>query len=77
MNNNTAGDRLAAWLGRTKLTQYDLADSLGVSQGQVSSIVTGRRKPSLDLAIKIERLAGIPASAWVDLDAEEPKVAPV
>lgn len=67
VSNFPANERLVQWLGRTKQTQYDLADSLGISQGQVSSIVTGRRKPSLDVAAKIERLAGIPAASWLDV----------
>ncbi len=69
MNNLPANERLLQWLGRTKQTQTDLADSLGVTQGQVSGIITGRRKPSLDLATKIERIAGIPASSWAQSEA--------
>ncbi len=64
MNNLPANERLLQWLGRTRQTQYELAESIGVSQGYVSGIITGRHKPSLDIAAKIERVAGIPASAW-------------
>ncbi len=64
-NESTAGARLQDWLCRAGLTQQAFADELGVTQGQVSNLMAGRRTPSLDLAAAIERRTGIPASSWV------------
>lgn len=48
------------------MSQSDLARLLGTEQPQVSLYENGKARPSLVTAARIERLAGIPASAWVD-----------
>lgn len=40
-------------------TQDWLAEQLGVTSSYVSFLLAGKRTPSLDVAIKIERLTGI------------------
>lgn len=43
------------------------ADRLGVSRSYLSDILNGNKTPSLDLAVRIERLTGgaVPASSWI------------
>lgn len=65
MANIPAHRRLAAWLELNEKKQRDVARSLRVSEGQMSLLVSGQRRPSLVLATRIEKLTGIPASAWV------------
>jgi plasmid maintenance system antidote protein VapI len=55
------GQRIFAAL-ETKRTA--LAAVLGVSKGMTSMLATGRVRPSLDLAWRIELKLGIPMSAW-------------
>jgi transcriptional regulator with XRE-family HTH domain len=46
---------LRNWLLEQQRTQEDLAAEVGVKQGYLSLIITGRRRPSKDLARKISR----------------------
>jgi len=54
------------------IKQSDLADRLGISQAFLSQLLNGRRTPSLELAVRIERLTGgaVPAASWVAPDGE-------
>lgn len=44
------------WTG----TQAELSDRLGISEGHLSHLINGNRQPSLDLALKIHDLTGVP-----------------
>ena len=46
--------------------QGDFAKSIETSQAHVSAIASGKKLPSLKLAIKIEQATGgkVPASSW-------------
>jgi plasmid maintenance system antidote protein VapI len=48
--------------------------SMGVSKSHASEILSGRKRPSLELAVNIERQLGIPPSHWIDAQkcAEKP-----
>lgn len=61
------------FLSDASLTQERFAELLGISQGMLSKLCTGRTKPSLSLAIKIERETGglVPASIWIGHSAED------
>lgn len=53
---------------------------LGFDQPYMSVLLSGKRTPGLDNAIKLERLTGIPVEAWAsteldDYDTPEPVVA--
>lgn len=43
------------------------ADRLEISRSYLSDILNGNKTPSLDLAVRIERLTGgaVPASSWI------------
>lgn len=45
---------LAVWRKTNKYSQEYFAEKIGVSRWMVNSIETGRRRPSLDLALKIQ-----------------------
>jgi plasmid maintenance system antidote protein VapI len=47
------------WGGRTKL-----AKKLGVKYGHLNHLANHMRYPSLDLAIRIERLIGVVVTSW-------------
>lgn len=45
-------------------TQAEIGAKLGIRQPSVSLLLNGKRRPSVDLAARIERVYYIPASAW-------------
>ena len=57
---------LRAWRERSKQDQRTLARSLGISDGYLSQILAGHRRPKLELLMKIEALTGVPVSSWAD-----------
>ncbi len=71
-NNNAMGEaagavvRLRARLRALGWTQRELAAALETSPAIVCRILSGERKPSLDLAFRIQKSrVAIPADAWV------------
>ena len=59
------GKLLRAWRESRGLTQADAAQLVETSQALWSQWETGARTPWLAMALKLERLAGVAASAWV------------
>ncbi len=57
---------LRAWLARSKQNQRQFAKAIGVSDGYLSQILSGLRRPKLELLIHIEALTGVPVGAWAD-----------
>lgn len=47
---------LAAWRDLNGLTQRDFASLVGVDRWTINSIEVGRRKPSLDLTLRISKV---------------------
>jgi transcriptional regulator with XRE-family HTH domain len=56
---------LKDWIEKCKFaTDTEAARALGVNKVYLSRLLNGRRKPSIDGALDIERRTGIPVSAW-------------
>ena len=57
---------LAQFLDATELRQCDFAQAVEVSPWQISHLINWRRKPSLDLAQRIDELTQgtVPATSW-------------
>jgi antitoxin HigA-1 len=49
------------------LTQTELADRLGVSYPRVNELVHGKRDMTPDTALRLERLLGVDAQFWLNL----------
>lgn len=64
---------IATYIASNKIKQSALAAALGVSRGYLSELVGGTKRPSLELAVAIERATNgaVPATSWV------PEPAPV
>jgi putative transcriptional regulator len=58
-------------LQRVGMTQQDLADLAGVSRQTIHSIETGKYKPSIELALRLARLFGVPVEDLFELAEEE------
>jgi putative transcriptional regulator len=50
------------------LTQEDLAERAGVTRQTIISIERGRYSPSIELALRLARLFGVPVEALFELD---------
>jgi addiction module HigA family antidote len=59
------GEYLEEWIEDNGLSQQAVADQLGCSRKQVNEIVNGRAPITPETALRLERVAGIPASAWL------------
>ena len=53
------GDKIKQARVRAEMTQYQLAESAGVSQPAISQIETGRHRLSLETLIKLAKALGI------------------
>lgn len=58
--------RLAEYGHRMRLLQRDLAQLLDMHESTLSHILSGRRRPGLATALRIEAATGIPVYAWSD-----------
>jgi transcriptional regulator with XRE-family HTH domain len=56
--------QLRDWIARRGVNQAEAAELLGFHEAFVSQLVNGKRFPGLVNALKIERVTGIPVSAW-------------
>jgi transcriptional regulator with XRE-family HTH domain len=72
----SAPQLLKDWLHRRGLNQQEGCEELGIRPEEMSMFVNGRRRPSLEKAVKIERLTGIPASSWVSSPRDKRRSAP-
>lgn len=67
MAQKTDGQRLLAqWMKREKLGPRAAGRRLEVDHAQVIRLLSGDRRPGLDLAIRMHTVAGIPEGAWGD-----------
>ncbi len=58
---------LEEFLKPLKITQSDLADKLGVSYPRVNELIHGKRGITPDTALRLEKLFGIEAQFWLNL----------
>lgn len=67
-----AAELLAEALAREGWSQGELERRLDAADGSVSRWVNGKRGPGLKHALEIERMLGVPASAWTKSGADAP-----
>jgi transcriptional regulator with XRE-family HTH domain len=53
------GEKLRTLRERQSMTQWNLADRLGISQSYVYKLETGQKKPNIDMLMKIADLFGV------------------
>jgi len=66
---SSAADLIKETMEFYQITQTDLADRLGVSQKNISEILTRKRFVNEVVALRIETVMGISSSLLLDLDA--------
>ena len=57
-------EQLVAWIERSRLTQSEAGEQLGLHRSTLNKILNGKRRPGRENAILIQRVAGIPVEAW-------------
>lgn len=67
---------LALWMHDNRKTVVALGQMLNCTPSHVSHLRLGRRSPGLGRAIALERLTGIPVSAWESPQGDERSNAP-
>lgn len=55
---------LREWIQKRGYNQVEGAKALGIHEAYMSMLLSGRRAPGRDNAVKIHELTGIPVSAW-------------
>lgn len=68
---NTGPEQLKDWMHRRRFMQREAADYLGYHETYISHLLSGSRTPSLDNAVQIERMTGIPIEAWVTSEVDK------
>ncbi|KQY51557.1 HigA family addiction module antitoxin [Nocardioides sp. Root140] len=63
------GAYLEEWIDENGLSQQRVADMLGCSRKQVNEIINARAPITADTAMRLERVVGIPADAWLRYEA--------
>jgi transcriptional regulator with XRE-family HTH domain len=64
---NEVTARIRARLKRQKKSQNQLATELGISKAHLSQILSGKRRPSLPLALLLEEKTGVPARDFAEV----------
>jgi HTH-type transcriptional regulator/antitoxin HigA len=63
------GELLAEELEARGMTQRELADRTGRPGQKISEIINGKKSITYDTALELEKVLGIPAQFWVNLEA--------
>lgn len=60
--------RLRSFLRRSELSAAQLAKLAGLSPAQVSHLMVGRRRASLDVAVRLQRATrgAVPCESWTE-----------
>lgn len=66
-------EQLTAHIKDAGLKRNEFAKVIGISAPYLSQILNGEKRPSLDLAFRIEAATGgnVPASSWVSHDTPQ------
>lgn len=56
-------------LNENQLTQKEFAKLMELSENSVNALISGQMLLSVDIATKLEKVLGIPAQFWLNLEA--------
>ena len=62
------GDTLSEHIEYTSMTQAELADRMGRPKKTINEIIQGKAQITPETAIQLERVVGIPADFWLELE---------
>lgn len=58
-------EQVVAWLERSRMNQREFAREIALTEAHLSQILTGKRRPGLPIAVRIEDRTGIPVRSWL------------
>jgi transcriptional regulator with XRE-family HTH domain len=58
-------ERLAEYIKRSRLKQYEVADLVQITAAYLSQVLSGKRRPSLPIAVRIQTHTGVPVESWM------------
>jgi transcriptional regulator with XRE-family HTH domain len=61
----SGAERLAEYRDKFDYKQREIAELLEIDDAYVSQLLSGKRRPGLELAVRIEARTGIPAESWL------------
>ncbi len=64
------GELIKDELKERKMTQKQLANETGIKPSVLSETINGKRSISLNAAVALERVLGIPADMWMNLQMQ-------
>lgn len=64
------GELIKDELKERKMTQKQLANETGIKPSVLSETINGKRSISLNVAVALERVLGIPADMWMNLQTQ-------
>ena len=56
---------LRSWLKRSEMLQRDFAGEISITEAYLSQVLSGKRRPSLPISVRIEDRTGIPVRSWL------------
>lgn len=62
---NRGAERLAEYCKKHYDNQYELAELLELAEAHLSQLLSGKRRPGLPIAVRIEERTGVPAESWL------------
>ena len=69
--NNELDNNIAKLRSKRKISQHQLADSIGVSRKTISTVETGRFTPSVVIALKLAKFFDLPIEKIFTLECDE------
>lgn len=63
--NKPGSQRLREYRDKHGYKQYELAELLELDEAHLSQLLSGKRRPGLPIAVRIEQRTGIPAESWL------------
>ena len=64
------GELIKDELKERKLTQKELSQMTGIKPSVLSETINGKRSVSLNVAVALEKVLGIPAEMWMNLQTQ-------
>lgn len=64
------GEMIKDELQERKMTQKQLEELTGIKQSVISETINGKRSLSLNFAIALEKVFGIPADVWMNMQTK-------
>lgn len=58
------------WVRKTGVSQQEFANRIHISRVRLNELVNGRRGITIDTALRLERVLGVPANHWLELQAK-------